>query len=387
MTAMQTRKLYYEDCHLREFTARVESATLTERGWQIRLDATAFYPGGGGQACDVGYLNDVSVLETFGEDEIIHLCEAKLEPGQFVTGRIDYDRRFDLMQQHTGEHILSGVVHRRYGYHNTGFHVGADVLTVDFDGVIPQEDLDSIEWEVNRAIWENIPLECWIPTPEELPQVFYRTKRELPWPVRIVRVPGWDSCACCGLHVGATGEVGLVKIFSAMGFRGGTRLEMACGSRALAMLNENFRQNREVSQAFSAQLHQTGQAARQMNELLEKQKNHAQQLRLRLFDAIAGGYAGRENILHFEPREDAVGVRLLADAIADRVTGFAAVFSGEEDKGYVFCLVTRTGDLRELTRAMTDVLHGRGGGKPICQQGRVAATKAEIEAFFETNQI
>lgn len=383
---MQTRKLYYEDCHIREFTARVESATPTEHGWQIRLDATAFYPGGGGQACDVGYLDDVKVLETFGEDEIIHLCDGKLEPGQTVTGRIDYDRRFDLMQQHTGEHILSGVVHRRYGYHNTGFHVGADMLTVDFDGVIPQEDLDSIEREVNQALWENVILECWVPEPEELPRVFYRTKRELSWPVRIVRVPGWDSCACCGIHVAATGEVGLVKIFSAIGFRGGTRLEMACGGRALAMLNENFRQNREVSQAFSAQLHQTGQAARQMNELLEKQKSQAQQLRLRLFDCIAQGYEGRENVLHFESQEDALGVRLLADAIAGKLSGTAAVFSGEDGKGYAFCLVSRTGDLRELTRAMTAVLHGRGGGKPICQQGRVEATKAEIEAFFE-NQI
>jgi alanyl-tRNA synthetase len=161
---------------------------------------------------------------------------------------------------------------------------------------------------------------------------------------------------------------------------------MACGGRALAMLNENFRQNREVSQAFSAQLHQTGQAARQMNELLEKQKSQAQQLRLRLFDCIAQGYEGQENVLHFESQEDALGVRLLADAIAGKLSGTAAVFSGEDGKGYAFCLVSRTGDLRELTRAMTAVLHGRGGGKPVCQQGRVEATKAEIEAFFE-NQI
>ena len=384
---MHTRRLYYEDCHLREFTARVESALSTPEGWQIRLDATAFYPGGGGQACDVGYLDAVRVLRTFGEEKIIHLCDGPLEPGQRVTGRIDYDHRFDLMQQHTGEHILSGVVHRRYGYHNTGFHVGADVLTVDFDGVIPGEDLESIEWEVNRALWENVPLRCWTPSPEELPQVHYRTKRELPWPVRIVSIPGWDSCACCGLHVGATGEVGLVKIFSAMGFRGGTRLEMACGGRALAMLNENFRQNREVSQAFSAQLHQTGQAARQMNELLEKQKTSLHGLRLRLFGSIADGYAGREDVLHFEAGENALGVRLLADAIADRIGGTAAVFSGEDNKGYSFCLVSRSADLREKTRAMTAALKGRGGGKPLCQQGRVEASRAEIKAFFENKQI
>lgn len=384
---MHTRRLYYEDCHLREFTARVESALSTPEGWQIRLDATAFYPGGGGQACDVGYLDTVKVLRTFGEEEIIHLCDGPLEPGQQVTGRIDYDHRFDLMQQHTGEHILSGVVHRRYGYHNTGFHVGADVLTVDFDGVIPGADLESIEEEVNRALWENVPLRCWTPSPQELPQVRYRTKRELPWPVRIVSIPGWDSCACCGLHVAATGEVGLVKIFSAMGFRGGTRLEMACGGRALALLNESFRQNREVSQAFSAQLHQTGQAARQMNEQLEKQKSSLHQLRLRLFGCIADGYAGRADVLHFEDGEDALGVRLLADAIADRIGGTAAVFSGEDPQGYVFCLVSRSTDLREKTRAMTAALRGRGGGKPQCQQGRVEASGAQIRAFFENDQI
>jgi len=228
-----------------------------------------------------------------------------------------------------------------------------------------------------------VTLKCWIPSPDELPTVTYRTKRALPWPVRIVEIPGWDSCACCGIHVGHTGEVGLVKIFSTIGFRGGTRMEMACGKRALDILNDNFRQNRQVSQAFSVQLHQTGEAARRMNALLDEEKHRYAALQLRLFRQIAAGYENAGNVLRFEPELDPVMVRELADAIAETCGGRATVFSGSDGDGYNFCMVTRNGDLRQLGKEMTGALSGRGGGKPICQQGKVTATEEAIRAFFE----
>ena len=381
---METRKLYYEDCHLSSFTSQVLSCEPAEGGWEVVLDATAFYPEGGGQAADLGTLGQAQVLDVQERGEaVVHLCDRPLSPGAEVTGSIDYARRFDLMQQHTGEHIISGIVHRRYGYHNTGFHVGSEVLTVDFDGVIPAEDLASIELEANQALWQNVTLKCWFPSPDELPTVTYRTKRALPWPVRIVEIPGWDSCACCGIHVGHTGEVGLVKIFSTIGFRGGTRMEMACGKRALDILNDNFRQNRQVSQAFSVQLHQTGEAARRMNALLDEEKHRYAALQLRLFRQIAAGYENAGNVLRFEPELDPVMVRELADAIAETCGGRAAVFSGSDGDGYSFCMVTRNGDLRQLGKEMTGALSGRGGGKPICQQGKVTATEEAIRAFFE----
>ena len=197
-----TRKLYYEDSHLSRFEARVTECRQTEKGWEVQLSATAFYPEGGGQACDLGTLNGIPVTDVREQGEqIIHLCAAPLTVGENAEGIIDYERRFDLMQQHTGEHIVSGIIHRRYGYHNTGFHIGAGMIEIDFDGVIPAEDLEQIEQEVNEAIWKNIPVRCWYPEQEELPHVFYRTKKALPWPVRIVQVPGYDSCACCGVHV------------------------------------------------------------------------------------------------------------------------------------------------------------------------------------------
>ena len=382
-----TKKLYYEDSHLGRFSARVTGCRETEKGWEVTLDATAFYPEGGGQACDLGTLNGIAVTDVRErEEEVVHLCTEALEVGAEAEGIIDFDRRFDLMQQHTGEHIVSGVIHRLYGYHNTGFHIGADVIQIDFDGVVPAEDLPGIELEVNRAIWQNIPVECWYPSPEELPNVFYRTKKALPWPVRIVRVPGFDSCACCGVHVQRTGEIGLVKLFTVMGLRGGSRIELACGGRALAMLNAAYDQNRQVSQAFSAKITETGAAARKMNEALAAEKFRSTALQRKLFRGIAESYVNSGGVVHFEADLEPALVRELADMIADTCGGTAAVFSGTDEAGYSFCLVTRNGDLRALGKAMTQTLGGRGGGKPNFQQGRVSASEGQIRAFFEENR-
>ena len=380
---MQTRKLYYEDSHLTTFTATALSCQETAKGYEVILDATAFYPEGGGQAADTGTLNGIAVLDTRErEDSVVHLCKEPLPVGMMVEGEICWENRFHRMQQHSGEHIVSGIINRRYGFHNVGFHMGSDIITIDFDGIIPPEELASIEAEANSAVWQNLAVKCWYPSEEELPHVFYRTKRALPWPVRIVQVPGFDSCACCGTHVKATGEIGLIKLFTVMGFRGGTRMEMSCGSSALKLLNEAYEQNRQVSQAFSAKIQETGAAARRMNEVEAQLKYQIVGLRKKIFSAIAESYADTGNVVHFEEVLDNTAVRDLSDAIADTCGGTAAVFSGDDQQGYAFCLVTREGDLRQLGKDMTKALNGRGGGKPVFQQGRVQAKKAEIEAFF-----
>ena len=376
------RRLFYEDCELTEFTAAVTGCTPTERGWLVTLDQTVFYPEGGGQACDIGILGGVNVLDVQEKgEEIYHLCDGALEVGATVTGHIDWARRFDLMQQHTGEHIVSGLIHEKFGYHNTGFHVGRDVMEIDFDGPISAVDLAEIEYRANQAIWQDIPLKCWIPDPDELKTVFYRTKRALPWPVRIVQVPGYDSCACCGIHVRRTGQVGLIKILTCAKFHGGVRLEMVCGERAYRHMVTIFEENRQVSQAFSAHMTTTGEAARKMNEALAAEKARCSELQNRVFDGIAKGYVNHTNILHFEDGLEPGQVRVLADKIAGAVTGFAAVFS-ENGGGFSYCLASRTDDLRQLGKDMTATLDGRGGGKPNFQQGSVKASRAEIEAFF-----
>lgn len=381
---METRKLYYEDCHSAEFTAVVTGCRQTDNGFAVTLDATAFYPEGGGQACDLGTLGGARVLDVQEQGgEIVHLCDSPLRAGSTVAGSIDWERRFDLMQQHTGEHILSGIIHKKYGYSNSGFHIGKEVMEVDFDGPIPADDLAWIEEQANRAVWANLPLRCWIPSPEELPTVAYRTKRALPWPVRIVQVPGIDSCACCGIHAAMTGEVGLIKILSCVKFHRGVRLELVCGSRAYRYTAAVFEQNRQVSHAFSANFLETGEAARKMNDTLSAEKLRGTGLQMRLLDGIAQNYVNQQNVLHFEPGLEPGLVRELADRIAGVCRGWAAVFSGDAGQGWNYCLASRQTDLRELGRQLTQSLNGRGGGKPNFQQGNVKAEKAEIEAFFQ----
>ena len=385
---METRKLYYEDCHLAAFSARVVSCEQSEKGWQVVLEATAFYPEGGGQACDLGTLGGVRVLDVREKGEtVVHLCDGPLPVGETVEGAIDYERRFDLMQQHSGEHIVSGIVHEWFGYHNVGFHMGADLVTIDFDGPIPAADLARIELEANRAVWANRALHIWYPSEEELPTVGYRSKRALPWPVRVVEVPGYDKCACCGTHVAMTGEIGIIKLFSCVKFHEGVRIEMACGGRALRYLTAAYEQNRQVSQAFSAKILETGEAARRMNEQLAAEKFRAAGLQKQVFASVAEGCRDAGNILRFENDLAPAQVRELCDTIGQVCGGMAAVFSGSDEAGYSYCLMERGGDLRSFNKAMTAALNGRGGGKPEYQQGSVKADRTAIEAFFRENGV
>ena len=377
-----TRKLFYEDPCLAEFSAKVVSCRAENDRWAVILDATAFYPEGGGQAADIGTLGPVRVLDTRERGEqIIHFCDAPLEEGAEVQGKIDWPHRFDLMQQHTGEHILSGILNARFGYQNVGFHVGAEVMEVDFDGPLTPEDIAWAELEANRAIWEDLPVKCWIPAPEELPNVTYRSKRLLPWPIRIVQVPGFDSCACCGIHVKTTGQVGLIKILSCVKFHQGVRLEMVCGQRAYRYTAGVFDQNKQISQLFSSRILETAAAARKVSDALAAEKLRSAALEKRVLGQIAEGYVNSENVLHFEKELSGAALRELAERISHQCSGVAAVFTGEDGR-YSYCLASESRDLRPLGKEMTQVLYGRGGGKAEFQQGTVSATKQQIEEFF-----
>ena len=376
---METRKLYYEDCHLQEFTATVTGCTETEKGWQVVLDATAFYPEGGGQACDLGSLNDARVLDVQEQgQQVVHLCDKPLSGT--VTGKIDWERRFDLMQQHSGEHILSGLIHEKFGYHNVGFHIGTDMMEVDFDGPITWEELTELEEKANRAVWKNLPIRCSYPAPEVLPTIPYRSKKALEHPVRIVEVPGYDICACCGVHTAFTGEVGIIKVVSCVKFHQGVRIQMLCGNRAYRYLCQVQEQNRQVSQLFSAKPLETGAAASQFQQQLVNEKFRATSLQKRLFAAIAAGYAGKGRVIHFEEELTAAGVRELTDKIAALCGDTAAVLSGTDETGYNVCILGA--NAKELGTALTAAFPGRGGGKPGTFQGSVQATKAQLLAFF-----
>ncbi len=378
---MPCRKLYYEDPLVSCFTAAVTGCTPREGGFAVTLDATAFFPGGGGQPGDTGALGGARVLsmEEDGE-ELYHLCDRPLAVGDTVEGRLDWEPRFAHMQQHTGEHILSGLIHDAYGFANSGFHMGAQRMEVDFDGYLTLEQLLPLERLANEAVWENRPLRCRTPDPEELAGLTYRTKRALPWPVRIVEVAGVDRCACCGVHVATTGQVGPIKILSATRFHGGVRVELVCGRQAMDYLWEVWDQNRRISQALSAQPLATAGAVEGLREALAQERLRGAQLQKQVFAATARAYRGQTLALHFAPDLTGAELRLLAEAISLEAA-VAAVFS-PSPAGLGYCLAAREADLRELGKRLTQALSGRGGGKPQFQQGTLRATEAQVRAFF-----
>lgn len=379
---MEVKKLYYADSHLKEFTATVIACEQVKDGWQVMLDATAFYPTGGGQECDLGVLGTANVLDVKEQGEqILHLCDAPLEVGSVVSGTIDWDRRFDHMQQHSGEHLVMGQIYQKFGYHNVGFHMGGHLVTIDLNGPVTWEDLLEIENKTNAIICRNLPVKTWYPSPEELPNVQYRSKKQLPWPVRIVEFGGEDVCACCGTHVKYTGEIGMVKFVSCIKFKEGVRIEMASGQRATKLMQELFEQNRQVSQTFSAKILETGVAAQKFNEMLLQEKYRAVGLQKRIFAFLADSYAGQELVLHFEEDFNPGQVRELADAIAEKAET-AVVCSGADGSGYSICIISKTRDTRTLGKEVNTKLNGRGGGKPGAFQGSVQATAQQIRELF-----
>lgn len=377
---MNTVKLYYENCHLQDFQATVQSCEKVEKGYLVTLNATAFYPEGGGQACDLGTLGTATVLDVQEkEDKIFHLCDKPLDIGAVVEGHIDGLRRLDLQQQHSGEHIVSGIICKMFNCHNVGFHVGKDVMEIDFDAPIPAEMLPKIELLANEAIWKDLPIQCSYPSAEELPTIPYRSKKALDWPVRIVEIPGYDICACCGVHVATTGEIGLIKLLSCVKLRQGVRIELACGKRAFLLTQEIFAQNQAVSQAFSAKPGETGLAALRMNETLAQWKLKANTLQTKLFQITGAGYQNTKNAVHFEEDLNGNQLRELTEAIAKNCTGWAAVVTNAE-AGCNLCILGE--DLSPVTAALKETFPTRGGGKPGSFQGSVQADKSKILAFL-----
>ena len=380
---METERLYEKDVHLRTFTAQVLACQAGKHGYHVVLDRTAFYPEGGGQPGDQGTLDGVAVTDVHTVDgEIVHYLEKPLAVGATVTGVLDYDRRFALMQQHSGEHIVSGLIFSHYGLHNVGFHMGRDAVTIDFDGFLTDEQLKTLELEANQAIWADLPVEVLWPDRETLAQLPYRSKKVIAGAVRLVRMGSVDLCACCGVHVAHTGEIGLIKFLSSQRFHEGVRIEMLAGAPAYAHLAAVWQQNKSVSGQLSAKPLETAKVVSKLRGDLEEVKQRAAQLEEQLFSLRAQAFSGAGDVLLIEDKPlKPDSLRRLADAVQTCCGGRCAVFAPTAD-GYAYALGQPGGDLRALVRRMNQTLSGRGGGKAEFAQGSVRADRAAIEAFF-----
>ena len=252
---MQTVKLYDENPYETCFEAAVREVSVNEKAGTaaIVLDRTLFFPEEGGQTPDTGVLAGLPVTDVqIRNGVIIHTVRfAKESPvpreGATVSGTIDWTHRFSNMQNHTGEHILSGLLHSLYGYENVGFRLSDNTVTLDTGGQLDDAQLCNLERRANEVIYRNVKVTCEYPPEEVLQKLAYRSKKELPGPVRIVTIDGVDVCACCAPHVRRTGEIGLIRIIDVLHTKTNMRLTIVCGSRALEYTQHSFEQLRSIS--------------------------------------------------------------------------------------------------------------------------------------------
>lgn len=380
---METEKLYYTDPFLTTFTAKVLSCEAGKGGYLVTLDRTAFYPEGGGQPADHGTLGGIAVTDVHEKDGVvIHTVEKAVEIGENVTGRIDWARRFDHMQQHSGEHILSGILCHNYHCDNVGFHLGADTVTIDYNTDISWEEVLAAEYQANQVIWADAPVEITYPSPAELEQLDYRSKKALTGKVRIVTFPEADCCACCGTHVLRAGQVGIIKVLSCQKFRSGVRMEILCGERAWRYLSGTYDQAHAVGQHLSVKPLEAAAAVERLTEELTAAKARMAELEGEVFSHKAHEYCGKGDVVLVEPPLRPDGVRRLADAVARECGGLAAVFAGEDGR-YNYALVRADGaDIAPLVKSMNAALTGRGGGRSGFAQGSVQTDADTIHAFF-----
>ena len=380
-----TKRLYYEDAYCREFDARVTDCREGKRGWEVTLDQTAFYPEGGGQPADEGTMGEAKVLDVKeGGEEVVHLCDRPLEPGSTVHGTLDWDRRFRFMQQHSGEHIFSGIVHRIFGYDNIGFHMGKDCVTVDFSGMLSEEDIAQVERAANEAVLADLEILEDYPSREELGRLDYRSKKELEGQVRIITIPGSDVCACCGTHVKRTGQIGPIKAVASEHYKTGIRISLQIGWKALEDYEEKHRNIKEISALLSVPPQETAEAVRKLQEQLQELKAANVALKQKQLDRLVEEVPeGTGRVIRFVEDLNPVEVRMLADRLAQKAD-FVAVFSGNDGEGYKYVMCSASMDVAALGKKFNEALNGRGGGRNPMVQGSVMAERAKIEEFLLT---
>ncbi|MBQ9824139.1 MAG: hypothetical protein IJM63_06540 [Solobacterium sp.] len=375
------RELYDLDAYMKEFDAEVLSCTKKDELYEVVLSQTAFYPEGGGQPADHGTINDVHVLDVQEKGKtIIHTCDGPLEEGSSVHGAIDWERRFDLMQNHTGEHIVSGLIHNTYGYENVGFHMG-EVIQIDFNGPLDDEQLAGIETRANQIVMNNEEIIALFPDEKELETMQFRSKKELHGVVRIIEVPGADVCACCGTHVKRTGEVGLIKILSRQKHKKGVRVEMLSGKRALAYVQKAMAENHKISVALSAKELETAEAVDALLKSSFSKEVRIREVSEKLLAYKLNAYEpGQKLIVDFADELDRTVIRRHCNALAEKAET-AAVLSGEGEMWNYF-IISHTVNLREKADQLNSALNGRGGGMPEMIQGSFRASMEEIDRIM-----
>ncbi len=380
---MKTERLYYFDSYLKNFKAVVISCEETDKGYKVILDKTAFFPEGGGQKPDTGFIGEARVTDVQEIDgDIFHYVDREMNINTEYECSLDWEQRFLRMQNHSGEHIVSGVVHSLFGYDNVGFHMEEDYVTVDFSGELTREQLNEVEEKTNRYIYDNIEIECFFPNDAEIEKLDYRSKLDLKDGVRLVRIGEADLCACCAPHVKRTGEIGVVKILDFMRHRGGVRIVMKSGLKALMDYREKYESVYDVSVMLSAKQYEIASFVEKKLTEIEAMHRKYTDFKMQIAES------DKENLAYFGDCAifisgfyDADMMRELANYGMEQKE-LCVIFSGNDDAGYSYVAGSLKLDLNKFAKSFNSALNGRGGGRGTMTQGKITANKQAITDYF-----
>ena len=380
---VMTEKLFYNDVRKAEFEATVISCVKNKDRYEVVLDGTYFYPEGGGQPADHGKIDDANVFDVHDKDnEVVHYCDKEVECGNKVKAWVDIERRHRLMQQHSGEHIVSGLIHKHFGYDNMGFHMGSDCITIDFNGPLTADDLKLVEKEANEAIYRNFDTNIFYPSPEELEKLEYRSKKALEGDVRIVNFKDCDTCACCGLHVAKSGEIGIIKITGSQNYKGGTRVTMLAGKQAREDYAVKDSIVHGISNLLSAKPYETKEAVERLMKERNEIKEQLVAAKKQIFELKRDSLKEDETCaVFFEENMEPFELRLFAEMLLEKVPS-AAVFSGNDEEGYKYAVGSTKTDMSAFIKEANKALGGRGGGRGNIMQGAFTASRDETERYI-----
>ena len=378
-----TEKLYYENAYIRFFAANVVEVTPTDKGHDVILDKTAFFPEEGGQSSDTGYIGDARVSYVYERDGIVHhLTDREPSLGE-ANCSLDFEARFEKMQCHTAEHILCGIIHRLFGLDNVGFHIGDDEVTFDVNGVLDREQLNKVEILANEAVFANLKIDTIFPTPDELSEIEYRAKLEITEGVRLVRIGDVDTCACCAPHVAYTGEIGMIKILDFMKHRGGTRIWMVAGKRALADYRLRYDNVKRISGMLSAPQPEIANVLSDYIAESDETRSALKQARLRIAELEAEKIQPTDASAVFYLPDFSIPELIAFSNVANKKIGKITVALSGIDGDYKYVISSNTTDLRAMAKDINSALSGRGGGRPEMIQGSFGATLGEIQDYFK----
>ena len=367
--------LYYKDNYLTTFDAVVKEC-INDKVIKVVLDKTAFYPEGGGQPSDIGKLNDVNVLRVEVKNDIIyHIVDKEIPVGTKVKGEIDWDYRFLNMQSHTAEHIVSGIICKMYSTANVGFHIGKDFITMDFPVDISKDDLRNIEKLANQAVYKNIKIEEKIYSPEEAKSLEYRSKIELHEDIRIVKIEGYDICACCGVHVSRTGEIGTIKLLKVEKYKTGVRIYMLVGLKAIEDYTNKYEEVNKISALLSLKPNEVYIGVENQSKEIEELRREVVSLKNKIYRKEISNFSERENIVVHHADMEMIEMKNYCNLLKEKATNIAGVVSNGR-----FLMMSDNVDLKSVLNELKTEFDIKGGGNSQLIQGQFAG---DVEALIK----